>query len=73
MCNSVSGCNFVNAYHDVNGKGGSTQLTCSLFTSCHDASTADNCGGQTQSSGLVDFIIDSDGFCKNGAKVADAN
>ncbi|KAF8890127.1 hypothetical protein BD779DRAFT_1671482 [Infundibulicybe gibba] len=59
------GCNFVNTYHDVNGKGGSTQLTCSLFSLCHDASDADNRGGQSQPNGSVDFIIDSDGFCKS--------
>lgn len=51
------------AYHDVNGKGGSTQLTCSLFSSCHNSSDADNVGGQTQPDGSVDFIINSDGFC----------
>ncbi|KAG6841404.1 hypothetical protein C0991_011568 [Blastosporella zonata] len=83
MCNSVSGCTFVNsrflllkwgiqnvaylyliAYHDVNGKGGSTQLTCSLFTQCHDASDADNVGGQSQPDGSIDYITDSDGWCK---------
>ncbi|KDR74145.1 hypothetical protein GALMADRAFT_71683 [Galerina marginata CBS 339.88] len=72
MCNTVAGCNFVNAYHDVNGKDGSTQLTCSLFTSCHDASTADNRGGQSQPDGSIDFITSSDGWCKNGQKVVDA-
>jgi len=64
MCDSVTGCTFFNTYHDVNGKNGSTQLTCSLFTSCLTASTADNCGGQTQPNGSVDYIIDSDGYCK---------
>jgi len=64
MCNSVSGCNFVNTYHDVNGKGGSTQLTCSLFSLCHNSSDATNTGGQTQPNGSVDYIIDSDGWCK---------
>jgi len=73
MCNSVAGCNFVNSYHDVNGKGGSTQLTCSLFTKCHDASTADNRGGQSQPDGSIDFIINSDGYCKNGVVDSDAN
>ncbi|PPQ90270.1 hypothetical protein CVT25_013095 [Psilocybe cyanescens] len=73
MCNSVAGCNFVNSYHDVNGKGGSTQLTCSLFTKCHDASTADNRGGQSQPNGSVDFIINSDGWCKNGVPISDSN
>ncbi|KAF4612039.1 hypothetical protein D9613_003800 [Agrocybe pediades] len=71
MCNSVQGCNFVNSYHDVNGKGGSTQLTCSLFTKCHDASTADNRGGQSQPDGSIDFIINSDGWCKNGVPISD--
>ncbi|TFK69799.1 hypothetical protein BDN72DRAFT_767578 [Pluteus cervinus] len=65
MCNGVTGCDFVNTYHDVNGKGGSTQLTCSLFSQCHDASDADNVGGQTQADGTVDFITNSDGFCKD--------
>ncbi|KDR74146.1 hypothetical protein GALMADRAFT_269631 [Galerina marginata CBS 339.88] len=73
MCNSVTGCNFANSYHDVNGKGGSTQLTCSLFTKCHDASTADNKGGQSQPDGSIDFIINSDGWCKNGVKVSDTD
>ena len=59
------------AYHDVNGKGGSTQLTCSLFSKCHDASTADNRGGQSQPNGSVDYITNSDAFCRNGHKVAD--
>jgi hypothetical protein len=43
---------------------GSPLLTCSLFTECLTTSTADNCGGQTQADGSVDFIINSDGFCK---------
>ncbi|KAF8064154.1 hypothetical protein FPV67DRAFT_204207 [Lyophyllum atratum] len=64
MCNSVSGCKFVNSYHDVNGKGGSTQLTCSLFTVCYDATTAINTGGQSQPDGSIDFITNSDGYCK---------
>ncbi|KIM41663.1 hypothetical protein M413DRAFT_71303 [Hebeloma cylindrosporum] len=64
MCNTVQGCKFANSYHDVNGKDGSTQLTCSLFTSCHDASSADNYGGQTQPDGSIDFITNSDGWCK---------
>ncbi|PPQ66990.1 hypothetical protein CVT26_009950, partial [Gymnopilus dilepis] len=69
MCDSVAGCVFVNAYHDVNGKDGSPQLTCSLFGKCHDASAADNCGGQSQPDGSTDFITNSDGFCKNGNSV----
>ncbi|KAJ7768209.1 hypothetical protein B0H16DRAFT_1686396 [Mycena metata] len=64
MCDSVAGCTFFNTYHDVNGKDGSTQLTCALFEKCLDASSADNCGGQTQPDGSVDFIIQSDGYCK---------
>ncbi|KAE9407954.1 hypothetical protein BT96DRAFT_787797, partial [Gymnopus androsaceus JB14] len=63
MCLNVEGCVFVNSYHDVNGKGGSTQLTCSLFTQCHNATDADNFGGQTQPDGSVDFITNSNGFC----------
>ncbi|KNZ71861.1 hypothetical protein J132_05686 [Termitomyces sp. J132] len=65
MCNSVSGCVFVNTYHDVNGKGGSTQLTCALFSMCHSSSDANNDGGQTQSDGSINYIVDSDGWCKN--------
>ncbi|KAF5314267.1 hypothetical protein D9619_011820 [Psilocybe cf. subviscida] len=65
MCNGVSGCKFINSYNDVNGKDGSTQLTCSLFSLCHTAADADNRGGQTQPDGSVDFIANSDGFCKN--------
>ena len=65
MCDSVNGCKFVNTYHDVNGKGGSTQLTCSLFSGCHTASDATNTGGQSQPDGSIDYITDSDGYCKN--------
>ncbi|KAF8200363.1 hypothetical protein BJ912DRAFT_1054728 [Pholiota molesta] len=65
MCNSVAGCGFVNTYHDVNGKDGSPDLTCSLFTDCHTEADADNFGGQSQPDGSVDFITDSDGFCKD--------
>ncbi|TFK39300.1 hypothetical protein BDQ12DRAFT_698277 [Crucibulum laeve] len=64
MCDSVQGCKFVNSYHDVNGKDGSTQLTCSLFTNCHTSADADNKGGQTQPDGSIDFIQNSDGWCK---------
>ncbi|KAJ6548676.1 hypothetical protein B0H19DRAFT_1379045 [Mycena capillaripes] len=64
MCDSVSGCTFFNTYHDVNGKNGSPQLTCALFTYCLDASTADNCGGQTQPDYTIDYIRNSDGYCK---------
>ena len=52
------------AYHDVNGKDGSPLLTCALFSKCHTAADADNRGGQTQPDGSVDFIINSDGYCK---------
>jgi len=64
MCNSVAGCKFVNTYHDVNGKNGSPDLTCALFSECHTSADAINKGGQTQSDGTVDYIIDSDGWCK---------
>ncbi|KAJ6536136.1 hypothetical protein B0H19DRAFT_963217, partial [Mycena capillaripes] len=57
MCDSITGCNFVGSYRDP-------LLTCSLFTECLTASTEDNCGGQTQADGSVDFIINSDGYCK---------
>ncbi|KAF9526070.1 hypothetical protein CPB83DRAFT_858613 [Crepidotus variabilis] len=65
MCNSVSGCGFANTYHDVNGKNGSPQLTCSLFTTCHGASDATNTGGQSQPDGTIDYITNSDGWCKS--------
>ncbi|KAF8201243.1 hypothetical protein K438DRAFT_1965755 [Mycena galopus ATCC 62051] len=52
------------AYHDVNGKDGSPLLTCSFFTQCLTASTADYVGGETQPSGLTNFITDSNGYCK---------
>ncbi|KAF5326303.1 hypothetical protein D9611_000909 [Ephemerocybe angulata] len=64
MCNSVEGCKFINTYHDVNGKDGSTQLTCSLFSGCHDATSATNVGGQTQPDGSLNYIKESDGYCK---------
>ncbi|CAA7261932.1 unnamed protein product [Cyclocybe aegerita] len=64
MCNNVSGCKFVNTYNDVNGKDGSTQLTCSLFSKCHTSSDATNTGGQTQPDGSINFIRNSDGYCK---------
>ncbi|KAF8347242.1 hypothetical protein F5887DRAFT_1281340 [Amanita rubescens] len=65
-CNGVIGCKFVNTYHDVNGKGGSPDLTCSMYGSCHYANTATNKGGQTQEpSNLLDYIVDSDGWCKH--------
>ncbi|KDR70775.1 hypothetical protein GALMADRAFT_46054, partial [Galerina marginata CBS 339.88] len=64
MCDSVPGCTFVNSFHDVNGKGGSTDLTCSLFKFCHTSADADNAGGQSQPDGSIDFIINSDGWCK---------
>ncbi|KAF7342626.1 Fruit-body specific protein a [Mycena sanguinolenta] len=63
MCASVSDCTFFNTYHDVNGKDGSSQLTCSLFSECLTSASADNCGGQTQSDGSVDYITDSTGYC----------
>ncbi|ESK87494.1 fruit-body specific protein a [Moniliophthora roreri MCA 2997] len=64
MCDGVSGCAFFNTYHDVNGKDGSPLLTCSLYASCHGAELATNTGGQTQPDGSVNFITDSDGYCK---------
>ncbi|KAF8347201.1 hypothetical protein F5887DRAFT_1157804 [Amanita rubescens] len=63
-CDKVTGCNFVNTYHDVNGKGGSPDLTCSMYKTCHYANTAINKGGQTQPSGLLDYITESDGWCR---------
>ncbi|KAK0206732.1 hypothetical protein DFS33DRAFT_615492 [Desarmillaria ectypa] len=52
------------AYHDVNGKGGSPLLTCSLFSKCHTIADATNVGGQTQSDGSINYITDSEGYCK---------
>ncbi|KAF8347187.1 fruit-body specific protein A, partial [Amanita rubescens] len=63
-CDAVSGCNFVNIYNDVNGKNGSTLLTCSMYKDCHYADTATNKGGQTQPDGQVDYITNSDGWCQ---------
>ncbi|KAJ3575119.1 hypothetical protein NP233_g1317 [Leucocoprinus birnbaumii] len=65
MCDFVQGCTFVNTYHDVHGKDGSPLLTCSLFTLCHSPEDADNSGGQSQEYGSTNFIVDSDGWCKN--------
>ncbi|KAK0463454.1 uncharacterized protein EV420DRAFT_1638390 [Desarmillaria tabescens] len=64
MCDSVTGCIFVNSYHDVNGKNGSPLLTCSLFTHCHTLVDAINRGGQSQPDGSIDFITNSDGYCR---------
>ncbi|KAG7449452.1 uncharacterized protein BT62DRAFT_1073925 [Guyanagaster necrorhizus] len=65
MCDSVDGCNFINPYHDVNGKNGSPLLTCSLFSKCHGIEDAINYGGQTQPDGSIDYITDSAGYCKD--------
>ncbi|KAJ3746149.1 hypothetical protein DFH05DRAFT_915932 [Lentinula detonsa] len=65
MCNSVSGCVFVNAYHDVNGKNGSPLLTCSLYSEVNGADQATNYGGQLQPDGSYDYITDSDGYALN--------
>lgn len=62
MCDNVSGCQFINTYHDVNGKDGSPLLTCSLYTQFHTAADATNLGGQSQPDGSIDFITDSDGY-----------
>ncbi|KAJ7110915.1 hypothetical protein C8R44DRAFT_883378 [Mycena epipterygia] len=63
MCDSVAGCTFVNSYHDNNSAAkNSTQLTCSLFMTCLTASAADNCAGQPQPDGSVDYISNSDGY-----------
>ncbi|KAJ7750377.1 hypothetical protein DFH07DRAFT_775079 [Mycena maculata] len=64
MCDTVATCTFVNTYHDVNGKDGSTQLTCALFSKCLTAASNDNCGEQSQPDGSVDYITNSDGYCK---------
>ncbi|KAJ7089134.1 hypothetical protein C8R44DRAFT_720537 [Mycena epipterygia] len=65
MCDSVAGCTFVNSYHDNNSAAkNSTQLTCSLFTTCLTAAAADNCAGQPQPDGSLDYITNSDGYCK---------
>ncbi|XP_006462998.1 hypothetical protein AGABI2DRAFT_194039 [Agaricus bisporus var. bisporus H97] len=64
MCDSVDGCGFANSYHDVNGKDGSPLLTCALFRGCHGPEDADNEGGQSQPDGSINFIAESDGWCK---------
>ncbi|KAJ7139257.1 hypothetical protein C8R44DRAFT_727357 [Mycena epipterygia] len=65
MCDSVAGCTFVNSYHDNNSAAkDSTQLTCALFTKCLSASSAVNCGHQSQPDGSLDSITKSDGYCK---------
>ncbi|KAJ6472558.1 hypothetical protein C8R45DRAFT_1054957 [Mycena sanguinolenta] len=64
MCESVYGCTFFNTYHDVNGKNGSPQLTCALFSQCLTAYSDDNCGGQTQPDYSIDYITESSGYCK---------
>ncbi|KAJ7272491.1 hypothetical protein C8J57DRAFT_1064658 [Mycena rebaudengoi] len=64
MCDTVNGCNFFNTYHDNNGKNGSPQLTCSLFNKCLSPESADNCGGQTQPNGSLNYITASAGYCK---------
>ena len=48
----------------VFSQNGSPLLTCALFQYCHDASDATNYGGQTQPDGKVDYIADSNGWCK---------
>ena len=45
-------------------QNGSPLLTCALFKDCHTSSDAINYGGQTQPDGSVDYITDSDGWCK---------
>ncbi|KAJ7621256.1 hypothetical protein FB45DRAFT_992290 [Roridomyces roridus] len=64
MCDTVSGCTFVNTYFDINGKNGSTLLTCSLFSKCLTDASNDNCGGQDQGNGGLTEIQNSSGFCK---------
>ncbi|TFK25778.1 hypothetical protein FA15DRAFT_654865 [Coprinopsis marcescibilis] len=68
MCNTVKECNFANSYNDVNGKDGSKKLTCSLYSKCHSSKDATNTGGQTQPDGSINYIRNSDGWCKNGQK-----
>ncbi|KIK52295.1 hypothetical protein GYMLUDRAFT_49999 [Collybiopsis luxurians FD-317 M1] len=62
VCTSVTGCVFINAYHDVNGQNGSPLLTCALYSKTHNATQATNAGGQTQPDGKIDFITNSDGY-----------
>ncbi|KAF8343710.1 hypothetical protein F5887DRAFT_282973 [Amanita rubescens] len=68
-CDGISDyqCGFVNTYYDVYGKNGSYELTCSMYKSCHYADTATNKGGQKQPSGLLDYISNSDGWCREGS------
>jgi len=65
MCNNVSGCTFINTYHDVNGKNGSPLLTCSLYSEYHTSAEAINYGGQTQPDGSINYITDSAGYDKS--------
>ncbi|KAF7313881.1 hypothetical protein HMN09_00545900 [Mycena chlorophos] len=66
MCDAVDGCTFINTYHDNNAadKDYSPLLTCALFSKCLTASSADNCGGQGQPDGGIEFITQSYGYCK---------
>ncbi|KAK0226505.1 hypothetical protein IW262DRAFT_1431518 [Armillaria fumosa] len=59
------------AFHDVNGKDGSPDFTCSVFAGCHTADDATNTGGQTQPDGTIDSIADSSGFCKTNVTVTE--
>ncbi|KAF8966957.1 hypothetical protein BDZ97DRAFT_1806087 [Flammula alnicola] len=67
---SVAGCGFINStfiqplFPFTVTIGGSPLLTCSLFTQCHNATDADNFGGQSQPDGSIDFIT----TLKDGAK-----
>ncbi|KAK0486382.1 hypothetical protein IW261DRAFT_1416165 [Armillaria novae-zelandiae] len=64
------GCLFVNVYRDVNSVYTGDQMTCAVYTDCHTLSEADNYGGQVQTDGTVDYIINSAGYCKRKYTVA---
>jgi hypothetical protein len=45
-------------------QNGSPQLTCALFSKCLTAASADNCGGQSQPDDGINYITNSNGYCK---------
>jgi hypothetical protein len=42
----------------------SPQLTCTLFSKCLTAASADNCEGQSQLDGSIGYVTNSNGYCK---------
>ncbi|KAJ7809012.1 hypothetical protein B0H14DRAFT_2608407 [Mycena olivaceomarginata] len=64
MCDSVAGCVLHQHLSRRQWKNGSPQLTCALFSKCLTAASADNCGEQSQPDGSIDYITNSNGYCK---------